>query len=145
LPEPSAARAGIEIRGMSIVSLLGGLAIAGGSFLDWWSIGGFGIDAWDIPVKYLLTGKAGDGFKLGPVLIALALVLAVGLLIGRRLPSVVLLVVAALAMGLAGAALIRGLRADPSLDPDVGLIITLAGGLLVASDGFGFWIPRNRG
>lgn len=140
---PAPARASVkEIRGLSIASLVGGIAIAGGSFLDWWSLGPIGVNAWDIPLEYLLAGKPGEGLDTGPILLALAAVLAVTLVIGRRLPSIVLLLVAAGAMGLAGAALIRGLRNDPSTNPDIGLFATLAGGALVAADGFGLFTGR---
>jgi hypothetical protein len=134
----------MEIRGLSIVSLLGAIAIAGGSFLDWWSFGPLGLTAWDIPVKYLVSGKAGDGFDVGPILVLLALVIAVTLVIGRRLPNLVLLVVAALAIGIALCAMVRGMADDPTVYPDAGLLVTMAGGALVAIDGFGFLSGRTR-
>lgn len=141
----AASSAGLEIRGLSVVSLVGALAIAGGSFLDWWKLGPIGATAWDIPVKYLLTGKAGDGFDVGPILLVLALVIAVTLVIGRRLPDLVLLVVSALAIGIALAALVRGVTNDPNaVYPEVGLLVTMAGGALVAVDGFGFLGGRSR-
>ena len=134
---------GIELRGLSIVSLIGGVAIVVGSLLHWWSVGGIGTTAWDLPIAFVLGGDTGDGFKIGPVLVVAALVLVIPLLTGRKLPSFVLLAVALVALGLGGAALIRGLRESPSLYPDVGLILTMAGGALVASDGLALWPSRS--
>ena len=138
------AGAGLGIRGLSIVSLLGLIAIAGGSFLDWWKFGPIGSTAWDIPVKYLLTGKAGDGIKVGPILVLLALGVAITLVIGRRLPDLVLVTLSAFAIGIALCALVRGMTNDPTVYPEVGLLVTMAGGALVAIDGFGFLGGRNR-
>ena len=126
------------------MSLLGLIAIAGGSFLDWWKFGPIGSTAWDIPVKYLLTGKAGDGIKVGPILVLLALGVAITLVIGRRLPDLVLVTLSAFAIGIALCALVRGMTNDPTVYPEVGLLVTMAGGALVALDGFGFLGGRNR-
>ena len=77
--------------------------------------------------------------QTGPVIVALALVLAVPPLVtGRPLPPIVVLPVSALVLGLAASAALRGLRGDATVYPDVGLILTLAGGALVAVDGFGY-------
>jgi len=141
-PEPPAPSRG-AIRGLTLISLVGALAIAGGSFLDWWKLGSASVTAWDIPIAKLLTGATGDGFKTGPVLVVLALVLLVPIATGRPLPSIVVLPVAALAMGLAASAALRGLTGDVTVYPDIGLILTLGGGTLAAIDGFGLTQGRR--
>jgi hypothetical protein len=143
LPESQRRSPTMTVRGLSIASLIGGIAIAVGSFLDWWSLGALGINAWDIPAKYLFAGEVGDGFDVGPILAVLAAVLAVSLVRARRLPSIVLTVVAALGVGIAAAAAIRGLRNDPVVYPEIGLIVTAVGAALVATDGLGFWSRRS--
>jgi len=143
-PVATASTTSFAVRGTNVVTLIGGIAAALGTFLDWWSVGRFGIDGWDIPVEFLVTGKTGDGLDVGPIILVLAAVLAIGPVIGRPLPSLVLLAVSGLVLGLAGAAVIRGVREDPALYPKLGLLVTIAGGLLVASDGFGLWSRRPQ-
>jgi hypothetical protein len=99
-----------------------------GSFLPWLSVGPFSASAWDISLNYLLTGHGTlSGFKVGIVLVAVVVV-AIPSLSGRPLPGWVVPLVGGVSLCAALAALVRGLGTAPSLDPGVGLFVTLAGG-----------------
>ena len=135
-PGPAAARPGLAVAGIGLMALLGGSAVIVGSFLDWWGEGPFAVTAWDIPMKFLISGDVGDGIKAGPFLLVVAL-LAIPLLTRRPLPPMAVLAIGAVPIIVAGVALIRGLREDPSLDPRIGMMLTLAGGVLILLDGLG--------
>jgi hypothetical protein len=115
-----------------------------GTFLDWWSVGGASITAWDIPLEFVISGKASDGFKIGPVLVALAIVIALPVLIGRPYPYVAGVALGALVLALAGITAVRGITQDPSIYPAVGMILTLGGGAMVFGDSAPFWNLRAR-
>ena len=107
-----------------------------GGFLDWWNVAGVSVTTWDIPMKFLVTGDAGDGIKAGPFLLVVVLV-ALPLLTRRTLPGGALLAIGIVPFLIAAAALILGVREEPSIDPRLGLLLTLAGGVLVMLDGVG--------
>ena len=136
---------GIDVNGVSIVTLLGAVAIAAGSFLDWWSVGSVGLSAFDIPLEYVITGKASDGFKLGPVLIALAIVIALPVVIGRAYPYMVGMLLGGIVIALAGVVAVRGVSQDPSIYPAVGMILALGGGAMALGDSTPFWNLRPAG
>ena len=145
-PVPVAAtgtNGGLAVAGIGVLSLIGAAAAIGGSFLDWWSEGPISISAWDIPVKFLLSGDAGDGVKAGPFLLVVALV-AIPLLTRRPLPPIAIMALGAVPIIVAGMALIRGMREEPSLDPRIGMLLTLAGGVLVELDGLGIGAGVGR-
>jgi hypothetical protein len=128
-------QSGLMLAGVGLLSLLGAVAVGIGGFLDWWKVGA-SVTAWDIPMKFLVTGDVGDGVKAGPFLLVVVLV-ALPLVTRRPLPSTALLVLGAVPALLAVTALIRGVREDPSIDPRIGLVLTLAGGVLIMIDGLG--------
>ena len=125
-----------SVGGIGLLALVGGVAVAVGGFLDWWKVASIGVTAWDIPMKYLISGDAGDGVKAGPFLLVVVL-LALPLVIRRPLPGWAVMAVGTVPILVAGAALIRGVKADASLDPRVGLMLTLVGGALIVMLGAG--------
>jgi hypothetical protein len=140
-PEPVPVEApgsggGLAVVGIGLLSLLGGAAVIIGSFLDWWSVGPASLSAWDIPMKFVLNGDVGNGIKAGPFLLVVV-VLAVPMLSRKPLPSIVVMAIGAVPVIIAGMTLIRGVRENPSLDPRIGMILTLVGGGLVILDGLG--------
>jgi hypothetical protein len=135
-PAARTSTSGLAVAGIGLLSFLGAIAAALGGFLDWWSTGGISLTAWDIPMKYLVTGDVGDGVKAGPFLLVVVLV-ALPLATRRALPAAALYGIGLVPTLIAGVALIRGLRQDPSLDPRIGLVLTLAGGVLILAEGFG--------
>jgi hypothetical protein len=78
----------------------------------------------------------------GIVLLTAAVVL-VPYVIRRRLPALIRLLPALIAINTAGAALVAGLRVDPRISPGAGLLLTLAGGVLMIMGEAG--IGRARG
>ena len=121
----------LSLGGVGISALLGAVLVVVGSFLPWWTVNGASVTAWHIPVKFLLAGTSGSGEDAGPFLLVVVLV-ALPVITRRPLPfwAFALLALVPAVAGLGG--LIRGLRATPSLHPGVGLILVLAGALLVA-------------
>jgi hypothetical protein len=133
---------------MGLVGLVGATAVGVGSVLEWWSVAGATLTAWDITIGFLATGHASRGLKAGPVLLGVALLLvlvlvALSWLTGRQLPPVVPFAVALVVLAIALAALIRGLRESPSINPGVGLLLTLGGGLLIVLESFPRVSPRG--
>lgn len=135
-PGTAGTRSGLAVAGIGLLSLSGAVAVVVGGFLDWWNVAGLSATAWDIPMKFLLTGDIGDGVKAGPFLLVVVVV-ALPLVTHRPAPSAALLAIGLVPVLIAAAALIRGVREDPSLDPRIGLLLTLAGGVLVMLEGLG--------
>jgi hypothetical protein len=134
---------GLAVAGIELLSLVGAAAALVGGFLDWWKIGGVSATAWDIPMKFLVTGDVGDGLKAGPFLLVVVLV-AIPLVTRRALPAAALLVIGLVPTLIAGTALIRGLRQDPSVNPRIGFVLTLAGGVLILIEGSGIGARVGR-
>ena len=144
----------IAFRGVGVMTLAGVAAVVIGSFLNWWSItvevasGSFttSTSAWDhVPVQYMLTGDpgSGSGLDVGPVLLVV-LVLLIPLLTEKPFPPWVTALVAVVPIGLALAALVRGMGEEPSLDPAIGMIVVLIGGALIATDAVLMFTAPNR-
>jgi hypothetical protein len=109
----------------------GAALVLAGSFVSWLSRGAFSASAWDISLNFLITGKGTlSGFKAGVVLLAVVVV-AIPALSHQPLPTWVVPLVGAVSSAVAVAALLRGLGITPSLDPGIGLFMTLAGGILL--------------
>ncbi len=119
------------------MSVLAGAAIFGGGLLPWWTIPGDSISAWDIPAMFLISESTGDGLKVGPLLLV-GMLMLLPLLTKKPLPHIAQALVAAMAINASGLAIVRGLSNDVGIG--VGLLITLAGGVLV---GFG-WFQGRR-
>ena len=125
---------GLAIAGIGLASLIGMAAVIGGGFLDWWKVAGVSLTAWDIPMKFVLSGDVDDGLKVGPFLFVVVL-LAIPLVTRRPLPAIATMAIAVVPIVLAGMTLIRGVREDPSIDPKLGMLLTFAGGVLILVDG----------
>ena len=124
---------GLAVAGIGLLSLIGAAAVLVGGFLDWWNVAGVSVTAWDLPMKFLLTGDVGDSIKAGPFLFVVVLV-ALPLLTRRPVPGGAAAIAGVVPFLIAATALIRGVREDPSIDPRIGLLLTLAGGVLVMLD-----------
>ena len=125
------ARSGPWPHGLNPVVALGGALAAIGGLLPWLSVAGTSVSAWDINVGAILPGvDPTAGPKIGPLLLIGVLVL-LPLLTRRRLPIIPRALVGIVATNTAGSVLMLGLRSDPRLSPSAGLLMTLAGGLLV--------------
>lgn len=124
--------------------LLGVALVVGGSFLTWWRLSGVSLSAWKIPISYLVNGGSGGGPKAGPFLLVVVVAL-VPLAIGRKLPSPLILFLSWVPLAFGLCAFIRGLRASPSLHPDIGMIMTFGGGALMAADALDVGIPQTKG
>ena len=122
---------------VGIPALLGGALVIVGSFLKWWTVGSASITAWHVPFKFVLGGSAGTGVDVGPFLLVVVLV-ALPLFTRRRLPALGLPAISVVPLVAGSGALARGLHGTPSLHPGIGLILTLAGGLLILTNTLGF-------
>jgi hypothetical protein len=110
--------------------LLGAALIIIGGFLPWLSGNGRTVSAWNIHIMALIP-KGGSGGVMTGVLLLTAAVVLVPYIVRRRLPTVVRVLPALIAVNTAGAALVAGLRIDPRISPGLGLLLTLAGGVLM--------------
>ncbi len=119
-------------KGVGFYGSLGAAMVILGSFLPWLSSGGKSVSAWGIPLITLIPGGSGrgGGLTIGPLLLATVLVL-LPYAIRRALPLALRLVLAALATNFAGLVMMLGLHANPLLFPGVGLLLVLAGGVLL--------------
>lgn len=140
----AATQSGLAVAGIGLAALAGMVAVLVGGFLDWWKLGRASLTAWDIPMQFLVTGDTGDGVKAGPFLLVVVL-LALPVLTRRRIPSWAVMLIGVVPMLLAAGALIRGLRQDPSVDPRIGLVLTLVGGVLIMVEGLGIGARAARG
>jgi len=131
-------------KGVGFYGLLGAVMVVAGSFLPWLSSGGRTVSAWGIPLRALLPSHADStGLVIGPLLLVPVLVL-VPYLIRRPLPFVFRAVLAAVATNLAGLVLVLGVRADPTIWPNVGLLLVLIGGVLIVVGPVGAKQPDLR-
>jgi hypothetical protein len=110
--------------------LLGAALVVVGSFLPWLSSGRKTLSAWSIPVLALIPGGPRQGVPVGPILLLVAIVL-LPYLLRRPLPALVRLLLAAVAFNAAGSILIAVLRTGPPMTFGVGVVITLAGAVLL--------------
>ena len=130
-PQPVAARTTPWPPGINPVVVLGGALALFGGLLPWLSAQGTSVSAWDIPIGAILPGvDPSSGPKIGAFLLV-GVVVLLPLLTRRRLPIIPRALVGIVATNTAGSALMLGLRSDPRLNPGIGLLMTLAGGLLV--------------
>ena len=129
-PQGSSFLTEASVAGVGISAALGAVLVVVGSLLPWYTVGSVTTSAWHVPVKFVITGTGSTGVNTGPILLVVVLVL-LPVVLRRALPFWVLPIIAAVpaVMGLGG--LIRGLRATPSLHPGVGLILVLAGAVLI--------------
>lgn len=116
--------------GVGFYGLLGAALIVIGSFLPWLSGNGRTVSAWNIHILALVP-KGGSGGVMTGVLLLTAVVVLVPYVVRRRLPTLVRVLPALIAVNTAGAALVSGLRVDPRVSPGLGLLLTLAGGVLM--------------
>ncbi len=121
--------------------MAGAALVVLGSFLPWFSAGGFSPSAWDLRFVSLFTHEASD-FELdtGPVLMIVVLA-ALPLLTRRPLPrwceaafGGLAILCAVLALALPG----------PMPDPAVGLFLTLLGGVVMLASPVWGWIAATR-
>jgi hypothetical protein len=116
--------------GVGFYGLLGAVLIVIGGFLPWLSGNGRTVSAWNIHIMALIP-KGGSGGVMTGVLLLTAAVVLVPYVVRRRLPTAVRVIPALIAINTAGAALVAGLRIDPRISPGLGLLLTLAGGVLM--------------
>ena len=117
-------------KGVGFYGLLGAALVIVGSFLPWLSAAGTTLSAWGIPVLALIPKAGTGGIPTGAVLLVVVLVL-LPYVTRRGLPMVVRVLLAAVATNAAGSALVLGLQASPRIGPGVGLLLTLAGAVLM--------------
>jgi hypothetical protein len=119
-------------KGVGFYGSLGALLVILGSFLPWLSSSGSSVSAWGIPLVALIPGGSvrSGGLAIGPLLLASVIVL-LPYAIGRPLPVAVRVVLAALATNFGGLVLMLGLHASPAIFPGIGLLLALAGGVLI--------------
>lgn len=123
---PSASRPPVEI-----LSLLGGAAVVLGSFLPWFTYRGESASAWDTPLLFLLAGTgADDQVKCGPVFLVMIL-LVLPVVTRRPLPPWASYALAGLASVAAAMAIAHGVVGTDPPSVGVGVVATLAGGLLL--------------
>lgn len=117
---------------------MGGAALVVlGSFLPWFSAGGFSVSAWDLRFVGLFTHEATDiALDTGPVLM-LVLLAALPLLTRRPLPRWAVALLGGLALLCAVLALALP---DPKPDPAVGLFLTLLGGVVMLGSAVAGWV-----
>jgi len=121
---------------------IGGASLAiVGSFLPWFSAGGFSISAWDLPFVGLFTHETSNsGLDTGPVLLLLVIA-GLPLLTRRPLPSWSVGTLGGLAVLCAVLAL---LLPDPKPDAAVGLFLTLIGGAVMIAAAVMRWNSSRR-
>ena len=124
-----------SVLGVRLVSIVGAGLVFIGSFLPWWSVSSLSVDAWNIPIKYLIAGSQGDGIGSGLFLLVSILVL-LPLLTRRPLPTWAVVAIAVVSIVVPVLALIRGL--GHSVSPGIGLFVTLIGGVLILVQAPGF-------
>ena len=117
-------------KGVGFYGLLGGGLVIAASFLPWLTLGGKSISAWQIPVLSLLPGHSISGPPAGILLMVGVLVL-LPYLIRRPLPTWLRIVVAAVGSNLALVLLVAELRASPTIFPGLGVLVALAGAVLI--------------
>lgn len=114
------------------LALIGGAVVLLGSFLPWFTYQGHSASAWKTPLLFLLAGTGhADEAKVGPVLIVMVLV-ALPLVSGRRLPTWAGWGLAGIASAVGGMALAHGVFGTDPPSIGVGVVATLAGGLLLS-------------
>lgn len=121
--------------------IAGAALVVLGSFLPWFSAGGFSASAWDLRFVSLFTHEASDlELDTGPVLMLVVLA-ALPLLTRRPLPRWCVAVLGGLAILCAALALALP---DPKPDPAVGLFLTLLGGVVMLASPVWSWITKTR-
>ena len=121
--------------------MAGAALVVLGSFLAWFSAGGFSISAWDLQFVGLFTHEASDfDLDTGPVLL-LVLIAAVPLLTRRPLPRWSVAALGALAVL---CAVLAFLLPDPKPDTAIGLYLTLLGGVVMIAAPVTRWLAPAR-
>jgi hypothetical protein len=110
--------------------LLGAVLVVGGGFLPWLTTGQKTLSAWSIPVLALVPGGPIAGPPTGVFLLVAVLAL-LPYLMRRPLPAVVRLLLAGVAINAALPVLGGVLRNGPPVSVGVGVLLTLAGGVLL--------------
>ena len=123
-------------KGVGLYGLLGAVLVAGGSFLPWISRGGRSVNAWNMPVLPMLPWfRTAGGAAIGFVLLVVV-VLLVPYVLRRPLPAIIRLIVAGVVFNIAGGVVITVLHAGAGASPGIGVILALAGAILmVVGDG----------
>jgi hypothetical protein len=118
-------------KGVGFYGLLGAVLVVVGGFLPWVSGSGTTLTAWNISLLSIAVGGDVGGPPIGLLLLAPLLVL-LPYVIRRPLPLVVRLLLVGIATNTAGAILVTVLRHSPPMSMGIGLILTLAGAVLLA-------------
>ncbi|MEA2644986.1 MAG: hypothetical protein QOE92_69 [Chloroflexota bacterium] len=118
-------------RGVGLYGILGMLLVVAGGFLPWITHGTQSINAWGLEALPILPWfRSAGGPPIGPFLLVV-LVLLVPYVTRRPLPAVVRLLVAAIAFNLAGGVIVTILHAGAGASLGIGVLLTLAGSVLV--------------
>lgn len=116
--------------GVGVFGLCGAVIVIVGGFLPWMSSGGKSVSAWGIPLLTVITAKPAQGVPVGVMLLLTVLVL-LPYATRRRLPMAVRLLLAAVVIDAAGAIFVLVVRSGPPFSVGIGVLLTLAGGVLL--------------
>jgi hypothetical protein len=128
--------------GVGFYGLLGAVLVIAGGLLPWLSTGKKTLSAWSIPVLALVPGAPLAGPPIGAILLVAVLAL-LPYVIRRPLPVLVRLLLAGVAINAAVTILVGVVRAGPQVSLGLGVLLTLAGGVLLIVGEAG--MRRTRG
>lgn len=122
-------------RGLGLY-VVGLLLLLAGDVLPWYNPAGATVWGWDVSVAWVVSGRLAM-LRTPPaaaaVVLVAALVLAVPIVRGRRMPAPLSAAVAGAALGVCGLGLYRGLSLPRPVPPHAGIIISIAGAAFVAA------------
>jgi hypothetical protein len=136
-PEPVSVAARPAV---SPLVVAGVVAVIVGGFLPWFTGPGVSVNAWDIPLAFVMVDPVESGGpNVGPLLLVASVAL-IPAIRGRRPHPILLLVLAAAISAVAIGALNRVLTLDGGPDLGIGVIVTFAGALALAGEA---WRTRS--
>ncbi|HEV3234647.1 MAG TPA: hypothetical protein VG329_08885 [Candidatus Dormibacteraeota bacterium] len=128
---------GLLPAGVGFYGLLGAVVVVVGAFLPWLTTGGRSLSAWDIPLLAIIPGAPAQGVPIAVVLL-LPVSLLLPYLIRRALPSILRILLAAVTVNAAGSIVVIAIRNRPSTAVGLGVMLTLAGAVLMVLGEAGF-------
>lgn len=127
-----------------VLAIAGAALAVAGSFMPWVSLDSASVNAWSLPLLTLYSQHAASGgIPTGALLAATAIVIPTAFA-GETVSRVGVLAAAAIAINAGVAGLLLALRAQPRLTPGAGLVLALAGGVVVAASLLLGSVPRRE-